>query len=191
MAHTACLCLLSLQLGRMNITICNHLQEVVSWTLLPTGFVISHCMSMLASKAAQQEQICRVAQLEMGILSAWSVFQGFHFGLGLVCCCQPSSRQQWRCFRLFPGEHPAVQQGSTCPLWGANPNAASGDKQESHFQVHSWSKKYSWSNHIPTHLTLALFLSYLQKAERVSSCSFFILRKLLFKENKAPFLLNF
>ena len=41
----ASVCLQSLHLGRMNITICNHLQGIVSWTLLPTGFSISYYIS--------------------------------------------------------------------------------------------------------------------------------------------------
>lgn len=114
------------------------------------------------------------------------MFQRFYFGLGPVCSGRSSSHQQWKCFRHVSGEHPAVYQGYTCPLWGANPSAASGDKQEIQFQVHSWSKQNSWSNRIPTHLTLLLFLNYFQKAERVSSCSFFILRKTLLKEKQVP-----
>lgn len=125
--QTTCLCLLSARLGRMNITICNHRQRVVSWTLLRTGFIISYCMSVLSSKAAQQEQICRVAQLEMGTpvrpVCVSGVLLWMKSGL-LLSTQQPSAMEVLRALSWWaPCSSPGIHLSTLgckpkCSKWG-------------------------------------------------------------------------
>jgi len=72
---------------------------MVSQSLPPTGFSISYYMSTSASRAAQSEQVCRVAQLAVGTPAHIVCVSGVLFWIRsdlLLSTQQPSAMQVLR-----------------------------------------------------------------------------------------------